>query len=162
MLMFYFFAVLNNVCQHLCFSDVAVALLGLILFSCMLQKLTNKGPILWPVMEIIPSIILHINHIYDWATKAFIRAGGTFQFRGMWMGGSYGILTADPSNIEYVLKTRFINFPKGKYYRERFHDLLGDGIFNADDELWKQQRCIQTGLSHTPLRPCNIPCSTSY
>lgn len=65
------------------------------------------------------------------------------------MGGSYGILTADPSNIEYMLKTRFKNCPKGKYYRERFHDLLGDGIFNADDELWKQQRRIAITEMHS-------------
>ncbi|KAF3431159.1 hypothetical protein FNV43_RR25889 [Rhamnella rubrinervis] len=147
----YFVAALNQVYDHLCFCDVAVALLGLFLFSCMIQRLTNKGPILWPVMGIIPSMFLHVNHIYDWATTAFIRAGGTFQFKGMWMGGSYGILTADPSNIEYMLKTRFRNFPKGKYYRERFYDLLGDGIFNADDELWKQQRRIAITEMHSSL-----------
>ena len=44
------------------------------------------------------------------------------------MGWSHGIITSDPVKIEYMLKTNFNNFPKGKYYRERFYDLLDDGI----------------------------------
>ncbi|KAI3954895.1 hypothetical protein MKW92_029059 [Papaver armeniacum] len=62
-----------------------------------------------------------------------MKSGGTFYYRGTWMGNAYGIITVDPSKLEYMLKTRFRNFPKGKYYRDRFFDLLGDGIFNADD-----------------------------
>ncbi|KAI8528110.1 hypothetical protein RHMOL_Rhmol12G0125700 [Rhododendron molle] len=111
-------------------------------FKCVTfpNKLTNKGPMLWPVMGIIPSLFFHFNHIHDWATKALIKTNGTFNYKGMWMGGSHGIITSDPLKIEYMLKTNFKNFPKGKYYRERFHDLLGDGIFNVDGESWKEQR----------------------
>lgn len=65
------------------------------------------------------------------------------------MGNAHGILTVDPSNIEYMLKTRFENFPKGKYFRDRFHDLLGDGIFNADSQLWKEQRRLATIEMHS-------------
>ncbi|BFG16303.1 hypothetical protein CerSpe_025770 [Prunus speciosa] len=43
-----------------------------------------------------------------------------------------------------MLKTRFNNFPKGQYYRERFHDLLEDGICNADNQMWKEQRRVAT------------------
>lgn len=141
-----FFSLLNQVLyEHLCFCDMVFALLGLFLFSCLLQRMTNRtGPMLWPVMGIIPSIFLQVNHIYDWATTAFIAAGGTFLCRGMWMGNAYGVLTVDPSNIEYMLRTRFTNFPNGKYFRERFHDLLRDGIFNADGEAWKEQRRLET------------------
>lgn len=104
---------------------------------------------LWPVLGIAPSLFLNAHTIYDWATMALIKAGGTFHYRGIWFGGSHGIITLDPSNIEYMLKTRFTNFPKGKYYRERFHDLLGDGIFNADNELWKEQRRLATSEMHS-------------
>ena len=65
------------------------------------------------------------------------------------MGGSYGVMTINPANIEYMLKTRFKNFPKGNYYRERFNDLLGGGIFNADDESWKEQRQLATFEMHS-------------
>ncbi|XWS22718.1 hypothetical protein CRYUN_Cryun29cG0060400 [Craigia yunnanensis] len=134
------FSVIEWVYSHLTFWDVAIALLGLFIFSCIHESLTNKGPMLWPVLGIIPSVFLHMNDTYNWATRVLIKAGGTFHYRGMWMGGAYGITTIDPSNIEYVLKTNFRNFPKGNYYRERFCDLLGDGIFNSDDESWKEQR----------------------
>ncbi|XP_010250974.1 PREDICTED: cytochrome P450 86B1-like [Nelumbo nucifera] len=130
-------------------SDVAVALLGLFIFTALARRLTNKGPMLWPVLGIIPTLFFHINQLYDWGTQTLIKCGGTFHFRGMWMGGAHGIVTVNPSNIEYMLKTRFRNFPKGKYYRERFSDLLGDGIFNADDELWKEQRRAATSEMHS-------------
>ncbi|KAE8730175.1 Cytochrome P450 86B1 [Hibiscus syriacus] len=86
--------------------------------------------------------------IHHWGTKSLIKAGGTFHYRGMWMGGAYGIITIDPSHVEYKLKTNF-NFPKGSYYKERFRDLLGDGIFNLDDESWKQQRQLAKGEMHS-------------
>ncbi|PQP95733.1 cytochrome P450 86B1 [Prunus yedoensis var. nudiflora] len=106
------------------FWDVAIALLGLFIISCLLERFTNKGPMLWPVLGIIPSVFLNVN-MYDWATVALIRAGGTFYFRGMWFGGAHGIITIDPSKLEYMLKTRFNNFPKGQYYRERRSNVEG-------------------------------------
>ncbi|KAJ8639615.1 hypothetical protein MRB53_016309 [Persea americana] len=130
----------NGVMAHAKISDIAMALMGLFAFSALVQRLTNKGPMMWPIMGIIPTLFFHVHRIYDWATEALISCGGTFTYRGMWMGGAHGSMTVDPSNIEYMLKTRFSNFPKGRYYRERFSDLLGDGIFNADDEIWKEQR----------------------
>jgi hypothetical protein len=125
---------------HSSFWDVSMALLGLFVFQCINDRLTNKGPMLWPVLGIIPTMFLHVNDMNNFVTRALSKAGGTFHHKGMWMGGAYGIVTADPSSIEYMLKTNFKNFPKGKYFRERFQDLLGDGIFNADDELWREQR----------------------
>ncbi|KAJ6851746.1 uncharacterized protein M6B38_260270 [Iris pallida] len=50
------------------------------------------------------------------------------------------IVTANPDNVEYMLKTNFNNFPKGKAFSSILGDLLGDGIFNADGELWNFQR----------------------
>ncbi|KAI3967994.1 hypothetical protein MKX01_028351 [Papaver californicum] len=41
------------------------------------------------------------------------------------------LATCDPQNIEYILKTNFVNFPKGENFREVF-DILGDGIFNKN------------------------------
>lgn len=81
---------------------MVMVLLGLFVISSLLERLTNKGPMLWPVIGIAPSRALHVNDIYDWMTKALTKSGGTFRFRGMWMG-PFGIITADPSKIEYML-----------------------------------------------------------
>ncbi|KAJ6794552.1 putative cytochrome P450 94C1 [Iris pallida] len=50
------------------------------------------------------------------------------------------IITANPDNVEYMLKTNFDNFPKGKAFSSILGDLLGNGIFNVDGERWNFQR----------------------
>lgn len=50
-----------------------------------------------------------------------------------------GIVINDPANVEHVLKNNDI-FIKGEFFRIRSWDLFGNGIINADGELWKIQR----------------------
>lgn len=45
----------------------------------------------------------------------------------------------DPRNLEYVLKNEGV-FAKGDFFKRRSWDLFGNGIINADGELWKVQR----------------------
>ncbi|XP_009618179.1 cytochrome P450 94C1-like [Nicotiana tomentosiformis] len=49
-------------------------------------------------------------------------------------------ITANPENVEYMLKTRFDNYPKGKTFSTILGDFLGRGIFNVDGDLWRFQR----------------------
>ena len=49
-------------------------------------------------------------------------------------------VTANPDNVEYMLKTNFDNFPKGKPFAALLGDLLGGGIFNVDGDAWRHQR----------------------
>jgi 12-hydroxyjasmonoyl-L-amino acid 12-hydroxylase / fatty acid hydroxylase len=49
-------------------------------------------------------------------------------------------VTANPANVEYMLKTNFDNFPKGKPFAAVLGDLLGGGIFNVDGDAWRHQR----------------------
>ncbi|CAA7023631.1 unnamed protein product [Microthlaspi erraticum] len=124
-------------------SDVALALVGLFLLSYLREKLLSKGgPVMWPVLGITPMLALNKDDLFGWCTRGLVRAGGTFPYRGVWFGGSYGIMTANPANVEHIVKTNFKNYPKGKFYRQSFRDLLEDGIFNADDELWKEERRV--------------------
>ncbi|CAH2060450.1 unnamed protein product [Thlaspi arvense] len=50
------------------------------------------------------------------------------------------VVTANPSNVEHILKTRFHNYPKGKQFSVILGDLLGRGIFNSDGDTWRFQR----------------------
>lgn len=50
------------------------------------------------------------------------------------------IITANPENVEYMLKTNFDNYPKGKPFSCILGDLLGHGIFNVDGDAWQFQR----------------------
>ncbi|KAJ8899633.1 hypothetical protein K2173_018607 [Erythroxylum novogranatense] len=49
-------------------------------------------------------------------------------------------ITGNPDNVEYMLTTRFNNYPKGKPFSTILGDFLGLGIFNVDGDLWRFQR----------------------
>jgi len=56
------------------------------------------------------------------------------------LGARRTVVTANPANVEYILKTNFGNFPKGNPLAEILGELLGHGIFNVDGDLWAAQR----------------------
>ncbi|CAH2051446.1 unnamed protein product [Thlaspi arvense] len=133
----------DRVYSHLCLTDVSLALLGLFVFCCLREKVKKKqGPTIWPVFGVTPEFFFNRNDVYSWVTRCLKNCGGTFLYRGIWLGGSYGAVTCVPANVEYMLKTNFKNFPKGPFFKDRFNDLLEDGIFNADAESWKEQRRV--------------------
>ncbi|XP_020107587.1 cytochrome P450 86B1-like [Ananas comosus] len=144
-----FEAIWAQVRHNLTLTDVAFAMLLLFFTRVAIQRLTTKGPMLWPILGIIPTFFVHRDNAYDWVADSTARCGGTFPYRGMWLGRSNGIVTADPAIVEHILKTRFANFPKGRYYQERFADFLGEGIFNADGRLWREQRRAATAEMHS-------------
>ncbi|KAK3125170.1 hypothetical protein QOZ80_7BG0601190 [Eleusine coracana subsp. coracana] len=135
---------LRLVREYMRASDLAVA--AALLFAC--SALANRAlassrgtPMLWPVLGMIPTLFAKLDDVYEWGAASLARSpGGTFPFRGMWLGGMSGVVTSSPRNVEHVLGTRFANYPKGPYYRDRFAELLGDGIFNADGDAWRAQR----------------------
>ncbi|KAL9014444.1 MAG: hypothetical protein Q9173_000926 [Seirophora scorigena] len=62
------------------------------------------------------------------------------------------IVISDPKNLEHVLKNEQL-FIKGTFFRSRSWDLFGNGIINADGDLWRVQR--KAGLrffSHANLK----------
>ncbi|KAA0038834.1 hypothetical protein IC582_028568 [Cucumis melo] len=50
------------------------------------------------------------------------------------------IVTANPDNVQHILKSNFHNYPKGKPFSSILGDLLGHGIFNVDGHSWRYQR----------------------
>lgn len=98
----------------------------------------KKGPKTWPLLGSLIEALICYDTFHDWLVGYFSVSESknlvvpipfiTFTF------------TADPANTEHILKTNFANYPKGKVFRSIMEELLGDGIFNADGELWKTQR----------------------
>ncbi|ESQ39187.1 hypothetical protein EUTSA_v10001408mg [Eutrema salsugineum] len=89
-----------------------------------------------PVHGTIFDLFFHKDDLYDYETE-IARKKPTFRFLSP---GQSEILTADPRNVEHMLKTRFDNYSKGHNSRQNLGDLLGHGIFAVDGEKWRQQR----------------------
>jgi cytochrome P450 len=131
-------------------SDLALAAAVLFACSATASRASARGaPMMWPVLGVIPTLFAHLDDVYEWGTAALVGARGTFPYRGMWFGGSSGVVTSSPANVEHILRTNFANYPKGPYFRERFAELLGDGIFNADGDEWRAQRRAATAEMHS-------------
>ncbi|KAJ7123185.1 cytochrome P450 [Mycena epipterygia] len=50
--------------------------------------------------------------------------------------------TTEPAYIKAILATEFSNYWKGPTDSHRGHTLLGTGVFNTDDEMWKFHRSM--------------------
>uniref|UniRef100_A0A0E0FUK0 Cytochrome P450 n=1 Tax=Oryza nivara TaxID=4536 RepID=A0A0E0FUK0_ORYNI len=69
---------------------------------------------------------------------ALCRTTHTMSFKALGLTG--GVFTANPANVEHMLKTNFGNYVKGEAIITMLEDFLGRGIFNSDGEKWLWQR----------------------
>ncbi|KAF6152493.1 hypothetical protein GIB67_023187 [Kingdonia uniflora] len=76
------------------------------------------------------------DNLSDWFTHLLTKS----QTRTIHFHVARNIITANSDNVEYMLKTRFDNYPKGKPFSAILDDLLGHGTFNVDGKKWKFQR----------------------
>ncbi|KAI5672876.1 hypothetical protein M9H77_13240 [Catharanthus roseus] len=113
-------------------------------FLCFLYiwalRRNDKGlPWNWPIFGMLPGLLLHAHEIHENCARMAGLVGGSFLFKGPWFLNMDMLLTVDPANVHHIMSGNFSNFPKGPKFKQMF-DVLGDGIFNADLDLWKQQR----------------------
>ncbi|CAN4106792.1 unnamed protein product [Withania somnifera] len=102
-------------------------------------------PINYPVFGMVPESLYYIQQIHKMCTISMKASGGTFLFKGPWFANMDILTTVDPSNVHYIMSAKFMNFPKGPKFKEMF-DVLGNGIFNADSDMWKVQRKMTRAL----------------
>ncbi|KAL0014557.1 hypothetical protein SO802_001626 [Lithocarpus litseifolius] len=103
------------------------------------RKLSSHGPPTYPLIGCLISFYKNRVRLLDWYTE-LLTESATNTIVVNRFGAPRTIVTANPENVEYMLKTNFNNFPKGKPFTEILGDFLGCGIFNADGELWHTQR----------------------
>uniref|UniRef100_A0A0D9VPZ8 SET domain-containing protein n=1 Tax=Leersia perrieri TaxID=77586 RepID=A0A0D9VPZ8_9ORYZ len=96
----------------------------------------QKGPRSWPIIGATVEQLKNYHRMHDWLVEYLSK------YRTVTVDMPFTSYTyiADPVNVEHVLKTNFTNYPKGEVYRSYMDVLLGDGIFNADGEMWRKQR----------------------
>ncbi|KAG8383076.1 hypothetical protein BUALT_Bualt05G0147000 [Buddleja alternifolia] len=121
-------------------STLSIITLFSMLFSWIfihrLKQRNVKGPKTWPFLGAAMEQLMNFNRMHDWLVEYLSRS------RTVVVPMPFTTYTyiADPANVEHVLKTNFNNYPKGEVYHSYMEVLLGDGIFNADGELWRKQR----------------------
>ncbi|XP_009393311.2 cytochrome P450 704C1 isoform X2 [Musa acuminata AAA Group] len=129
---------------HLAFYLLKAALAGLllcvvgwiILFIVFYAKESIQGSNRPPIAGTIFHLLIHFNALFDFQT-AVARRHKTFRL----IAPSHSdIYTADPANVEHVLKTNFSKYSKGQGNYTVMRDLFGDGIFAVDGEKWRHQR----------------------
>ncbi|CAN8283981.1 unnamed protein product [Cochlearia groenlandica] len=102
----------------------------------------------WPFLGMLPGLLVEIHRVYDYITVVLEASNLTFPFKGPLFGGLDMLITVDPANIHHIMSSNFANYPKGTEFKKLF-DVLGDGIFNADSDLWKDLRkSSQSMMSH--------------
>ncbi|KAG9446157.1 hypothetical protein H6P81_012285 [Aristolochia fimbriata] len=133
---------LFTVLQFLGFSlSSAFILIGL-LFQY--YKLCSRlKPPTYPFLGCLIGFYKNRRRLLDWYTDLLAESPAQTIIVSR-LGATRTIVTADPENVEYILKTRFDNFPKGKTFTDILGDFLGRGIFNSDGSLWYAQRKAAT------------------
>ncbi|RZC79482.1 hypothetical protein C5167_003718 [Papaver somniferum] len=112
----------------------------LILFTVWYYMHCKKQVIVrWPVLGMLPWIIINAHRIHDWTVDISKIFGGTVIERGPFFGRLEIVYTCDPRNAKYILATNYYNFNDRQDYRDAF-DILGDGLLTATSNFWTAQR----------------------
>ncbi|XP_057813818.2 cytochrome P450 704B1 [Cryptomeria japonica] len=123
-------------CSNLSLGLTAVGVLVSWLYIYRWRQRNKVGPKTWPFVGAAIEQLLNYDNMHDWIAS-YLSKSKTVKVP---MPLTHYTYIADPENVEYVLKTNFPNYPKGETYRNYMEVLLGDGIFNADGEMWRKQR----------------------
>ncbi|XP_062183388.1 cytochrome P450 94B3-like [Phragmites australis] len=99
----------------------------------------GHGPRSYPVLGCLVTFYRNRWRLLDWYTE-LLAASPTQTIVVDRLGARRTVVTANPVNVEHILKSNFGNYPKGKPFTDILGDLLGTGIFNVDGELWYAQR----------------------
>ncbi|XP_008809790.1 cytochrome P450 704C1-like isoform X2 [Phoenix dactylifera] len=111
---------------------------GVLIVWRSLGKATRKKKRYPPVAGTIFHHFLNFGRLHDYSTS-LARKHKTYRLLSPFCSEVY---TADPANVEFILKTNFSNYGKGQYNYNNMKDLLGDGIFAVDGEKWYHQRKV--------------------
>lgn len=103
------------------------------------RKPSSSGPYPYPIIGCLLSFYKNRMRLLDWYTD-MLSASASQTITISRFGARRTIVTANPHNVRYMLKTNFGNYPKGRAFTEVLGDFLGNGIFNVDGELWYNQR----------------------
>ncbi|KAK4408305.1 cytochrome [Sesamum angolense] len=143
----------------ICFLSLSLASLSLIfvlVYSHFNHHHKNPCPQSYPLIGNLIGFLHNRHRFHDWVAELLSTSPSlTIQVNGF-LGFSHGICTADPAGLEHLLRSNFSNYVKGTRFQSVLCELLGNGIFNVDGELWFAQRRISIHEFKTTSLKCFI------
>jgi cytochrome P450 len=127
------------ICYMLWWLVACCLLLLLCGFRLRSGRSNGHGPRSYPLIGCLVAFYQNRWRLLDWYTE-LLAASPTQTIVVDRLGARRTVVTANPVNVEHILKANFGNYPKGKPFTDILGDLLGTGIFNVDGELWYAQR----------------------
>ncbi|KAM1238600.1 hypothetical protein ACFX2I_039288 [Malus domestica] len=103
------------------------------------KKYKHTGFKYYPIIGTLPEFLKNRHRFLEWTTEILINCPTSTAIFSRPVK-IRGIITANPANVEHMLKTNFKNYPKGERVISLLQGFLGGGIFNSDGELWMVQR----------------------
>ncbi|KAM3339706.1 hypothetical protein P3S68_029575 [Capsicum galapagoense] len=103
------------------------------------RRSKTSAPTNWPILRKLPAVVANLYRIHEYMTEVLIEYGGIYEFKGPIFANVDMFFTCDPANIHHIFSKNFSNYPKGPEFRKIF-EILGNGIFNVDHELWELHR----------------------
>ncbi|PUZ58376.1 hypothetical protein GQ55_5G505000 [Panicum hallii var. hallii] len=122
-----------------------ICFFGLAIFRLIRQSQKSSLPLNWPVVRMLPFLVVNRHCIHDKVADLLREAGCTFMFFGPWLLDMNILITCDPATVNHCLNTHFEKYPKGREFAEMF-DILGDGLLVADSDSWEYQRRVATTI----------------
>ncbi|KAF9575067.1 hypothetical protein EC968_004564 [Mortierella alpina] len=111
--------------------------------------LKNKEVRGFPLIGSLPQVLRDNENQLASMNEGFRHFGGTYTMTLPVFGRI--IFINSPEQIEYVLKTNFNNYIKGKVFSDQLEDLLGKGIFVSDQDAWRFHRKTAANIFTTKL-----------
>ncbi|KAL0686547.1 hypothetical protein Bca4012_086224 [Brassica carinata] len=143
-------------------TQVFIALFCFIFLHCLLfKKHHNRLLRNWPVLGMLPGLLVELHRIYDFTVELLESTDLTFLLKGPWFSGMDMLLTVDPANIHYMLSSNFYNYTKGAEFKEVF-DAFGDSILTTESEAWKNLRkASQVMINHHGFQKLSVSTTMS-
>ncbi|KAF9160853.1 hypothetical protein DFQ26_005127 [Actinomortierella ambigua] len=112
-----------------------------------LKAISWKG---WPLVGNTFTVIRNRARFLDQITEGFDNFPGDVMATTI-LGLGHVIAINEPVCLEHVLKTNFENYEKGVILNTVLRQVLGDGIFDSDGQLWRMHRKTASHVFSTKI-----------
>ncbi|KAF4397073.1 hypothetical protein G4B88_008919 [Cannabis sativa] len=112
------------------------------------KNINKTATKIYTLFGILPELMKNSHRFLEWATEKILSSPTNTVVLRL-PGGLQGVMTANPSCVEHILKENFENYPKRDVFNTYFLDFFGGGLFTSDGEVWKVNRKVANHALNT-------------